>query len=81
MIRKTETGNQMISTNKKTVKAVFNWSGGKDSALCLYKILQERHYEIISLLTTISQPYQRISMHGVKVEVNHYICLSKTSLL
>jgi uncharacterized protein (TIGR00290 family) len=50
-------------------KVIFNWSGGKDSALCLHKILQEQQYEIICLLTTISQPYQRISMHGVRVEL------------
>jgi len=50
-------------------KAIFNWSGGKDSAFCLHKILQEQRHEIMCLLTTISQPYQRISMHGVRVEL------------
>jgi len=50
-------------------KAIVNWSGGKDSALCLQVVLQEQKYEIVSLLTTISQPYQRISMHGVRVEL------------
>ncbi len=41
-------------------KAVFNWSGGKDSALALYKILQQDEYEVIALLTTIDE---RTSMH------------------
>ncbi len=50
-------------------KAIFNWSGGKDSAFCLNKVLQDQRYEIMCLLTTISQPYQRISMHGVRVEL------------
>ena len=50
-------------------KVIFNWSGGKDSAFCLRKILLEQQYEVICLLTTISQPYQRISMHGVRVEL------------
>jgi uncharacterized protein (TIGR00290 family) len=50
-------------------KAIFNWSGGKDSALCLHKILQEQRYEVMCLLTTISQPYHRISMHGVRAEL------------
>ncbi|MFZ4523658.1 MAG: diphthine--ammonia ligase [Bacteroidales bacterium] len=50
-------------------KVIFNWSGGKDSAFCLHKILQDQRYEIMCLLTTISQPYQRISMHGVRVEL------------
>ncbi|RAI84694.1 Dph6-related ATP pyrophosphatase [Algoriphagus yeomjeoni] len=50
-------------------KALFNWSGGKDSALALYKLQQSREFEIACLLTSISQKYQRISMHGVRVEL------------
>jgi len=50
-------------------KVVFNWSGGKDSAFCLHRILQEQNYEVMCLLTTISEPFQRISMHGVRVEL------------
>lgn len=52
-------------------KVIFNWSGGKDSALCLYKLLQAKNYEILCLLTSVSQQYQRISMHGVRVELLH----------
>ena len=47
-------------------KAFFNWSGGKDSALALYKILNDNKYSVETLLTTISQQYKRISMHGVR---------------
>ncbi|MBF9224044.1 adenine nucleotide alpha hydrolase [Hymenobacter ruricola] len=50
-----------------TQPAIFNWSGGKDSALALYKVLQGKEYGIQTLLTTVSEPYQRISMHGVRV--------------
>ncbi|WP_294263344.1 diphthine--ammonia ligase [uncultured Chryseobacterium sp.] len=50
-------------------KAVFNWSSGKDSALALYKILQEEKFEITSLLTSINKEFQRISMHGVHVSL------------
>ena len=46
--------------------AIFNWSGGKDSALALYEVLQGGQYEVKTLLTTLSAPYQRISMHGVR---------------
>ena len=46
--------------------AIFNWSGGKDSALALYKVRQAGHYAIQTLLTTVSTPYQRIAMHGVR---------------
>lgn len=50
-------------------QAVFNWSGGKDSALALYKVLQGGHYDVRELLTTVSEPYRRISMHGVRVDL------------
>lgn len=52
-----------------TEKIIFNWSSGKDSALCLYKVLQNKHYEVLCLLTSVSEQYQRISMHGVRVEL------------
>jgi Diphthamide synthase len=50
-------------------KVIFNWSGGKDSALCLYKTLQAQEADIHCLLTSVSKQYQRISMHGVRVEL------------
>jgi uncharacterized protein (TIGR00290 family) len=50
-------------------KAIFNWSGGKDSALCLYKILQDPQYDVMYLLTSVNEKYQRVSMHGVRVEL------------
>ncbi len=46
-------------------KAYFNWSSGKDSALALYKILQQNEYEIGTLLTNVNQDFSRISMHGL----------------
>lgn len=46
-------------------KAVFNWSGGKDSALSLYKILQDDSYEVVSLLTTVNRDSKRSTMHGI----------------
>ncbi|MDQ1097842.1 MULTISPECIES: diphthine--ammonia ligase [Chryseobacterium] len=48
-------------------KAVFNWSSGKDSALALYKILQEDRYEMTALLTSINKEFRRVSMHGLPV--------------
>jgi uncharacterized protein (TIGR00290 family) len=55
-----------VSTSKK---ALFNWSSGKDSALALYKILKNPDFTIECLLTSVNQKYQRISMHGVRVEL------------
>jgi uncharacterized protein (TIGR00290 family) len=50
-------------------KAVFNWSGGKDSAYCLFKLLKGHEYNIEYLLTTVSEKHNRISMHGVREEL------------
>lgn len=50
-------------------KIVFCWSGGKDSALALNRILRDDRYEIVSLLTTCNEHFQRVSMHGVRLEL------------
>lgn len=50
-------------------QALFNWSSGKDSALALYKILQKNQYEVSTLLTSINEEFQRVSMHGVHVSL------------
>jgi uncharacterized protein (TIGR00290 family) len=50
-------------------KAYFNWSGGKDSALALYHILQNKTVDVELLLTTVNAQVNRISMHGVRVEL------------
>src|SRR3990172_5237568 len=47
-------------------KAIFSWSGGKDSALALYEIQKNQGYEIISLLTTFTKDYDRVSLHGTR---------------
>ena len=50
-------------------KIVFCWSGGKDSALALNRLIQDERYEIVSLLTTCNEHFQRVSMHGVRLEL------------
>jgi uncharacterized protein (TIGR00290 family) len=47
-------------------KILFAWSGGKDSALALHGIRQSGQYEVAALLTTVTEGYDRISMHGVR---------------
>ena len=52
-----------------TEKALFAWSGGKDSAMALYEVQKAEKYEISALLTTVTRDYGRISMHGVRQEL------------
>ncbi|MGI8547416.1 MAG: diphthine--ammonia ligase [Gemmatimonadaceae bacterium] len=53
----------------KTIKAIFNWSTGKDSALALYNVLQAGEYDVRWLLTTVNARHDRVSMHGVRTEL------------
>ena len=50
-------------------KVLFCWSGGKDSALCLHRVLQSEHYEVVALLTTLNEHYHRVSMHRVREQL------------
>ncbi len=45
---------------------LLSWSGGKDSALALHALRQTPGVEVAGLLTTITEDYDRISMHGVR---------------
>jgi uncharacterized protein (TIGR00290 family) len=45
---------------------LFCWSGGKDSAMALHALQTVRNCRVSALLTTITEEYDRISMHGVR---------------
>ena len=45
---------------------LFCWSGGKDSAMALHALQSAHEYRVTALLTTITEGYDRISMHGVR---------------
>ena len=47
-------------------KAVMAWSGGKDSAVALWRLQQDAKFEVAGLLTTLTAGYDRISMQGVR---------------
>jgi uncharacterized protein (TIGR00290 family) len=48
---------------------VLSWSGGKDSALALHELLMDPAIELRGLLTTITDGYDRVSMHGVRASL------------
>ncbi len=52
-----------------TEPILFCWSGGKDSAMALHMLLQRSDVRIAALLTTVTEGYERISMHGVRREL------------
>lgn len=42
------------------------WSGGKDSAMALERLLDDPGWHVAGLLTTITTGYERIAIHGVR---------------
>jgi uncharacterized protein (TIGR00290 family) len=47
-------------------KILLSWSGGKDSALALHDLNKSQQYDVAALVTTVTEDYDRISMHGVR---------------
>jgi uncharacterized protein (TIGR00290 family) len=47
----------------------LSWSGGKDSALALRALRDEHGIEPVALLTTVTEDFGRVSMHGVRREL------------
>jgi uncharacterized protein (TIGR00290 family) len=50
-----------------TIEGVLlTWSGGKDSAMALHELRSGGASEVLALLTTVTEQYDRVSMHGVR---------------
>jgi uncharacterized protein (TIGR00290 family) len=45
---------------------VMCFSGGKDSVMTLYELKQKSQFDVVALITTVTESYDRISMHGVR---------------
>ena len=51
------------------MNVVVSWSGGKDSAWAFYRGWHHPKLTIRGLLTTVTENYQRISIHGIRREI------------
>jgi len=49
-----------------TGPVLFCWSGGKDSAMALQVLRQQNQVRVAALLTTLTDGFDRVSMHGVR---------------
>jgi uncharacterized protein (TIGR00290 family) len=64
-----------VESERRTVAAgspipvVMSWSGGKDSALALWRLRQNPAFDVRALLTTITEGYDRISMHAIRKSI------------
>jgi uncharacterized protein (TIGR00290 family) len=52
-----------------SAKALIAWSSGKDSAWALYQARVAGDFEIVGALTTVTDTFHRVSMHGVREEL------------
>jgi uncharacterized protein (TIGR00290 family) len=59
----------MIDMTIAPQKILLAWSGGKDSAMALWQLQQDTQFEVVALLTTGNEEMQRISMHGVRLDL------------
>jgi uncharacterized protein (TIGR00290 family) len=50
-------------------KALIAWSSGKDSAWALHEARRSGDYDIVGALTTVTDTFERVSMHGVREEL------------
>jgi uncharacterized protein (TIGR00290 family) len=50
-------------------KAFVSWSSGKDSAFALYEAQRSGLAEVVGVLTTLNEAYDRVAMHGVRESV------------
>ena len=50
-------------------RAWLCWSSGKDSAWALSVARRQAQVEVVGLLTTVTEPYDRVSMHAVRTEL------------
>ncbi|MEX0751590.1 MAG: ATP-binding protein [Xanthobacteraceae bacterium] len=50
-------------------KALIAWSSGKDSAWALHEVRRAGGYDVVGALTTVTETFGRVSMHGVRQEL------------
>ncbi len=53
------------------VPALLSWSGGKDAAWALHALRAQGHVEVVGLLTTLTEGFDRVSMQGIRRDVLH----------
>lgn len=51
------------------MKVTVSWSGGKDSAFALHKILHSKQYEVVSIHTVFGDETKRVGLHGIREEL------------
>ncbi len=53
------------------MQVLLSWSGGKDAAWTLHVLRQRDDVEVVGLVTTITEGFERVAMQGIRLEVLH----------
>jgi uncharacterized protein (TIGR00290 family) len=51
------------------LKVLLSWSSGKDSAWALHVLRQQPDLDVVGLLTTFNEAFDRVAMHAVRREL------------
>lgn len=55
-------------------KALIAWSSGKDSAFALHEVRRAGQLDVVAALTTVTEAFGRVSMHGVREDILRAQC-------
>jgi uncharacterized protein (TIGR00290 family) len=58
----------------KRPRALISWSSGKDSAFALHEIRRAGEFDVVGALTTVTETFARVSIHGVRQEILQAQC-------
>ena len=59
---------------KELPKALISWSSGKNSAFALHEIRRAGEFDVVGALTTVTETFGRVSIHGVRQEILQRQC-------
>jgi len=54
--------------------ALISWSSGKDCAFALQEVRRAGEYDVVGALTTVTETFERVSIHGVRQEILRAQC-------
>jgi diphthamide synthase (EF-2-diphthine--ammonia ligase) len=70
----TERGSESGAPKQPRPKALISWSSGKDSAFALHQVRLAGEFDVVGALTTVSEAFDRVSIHGVRQEILRAQC-------
>jgi uncharacterized protein (TIGR00290 family) len=70
----TERASESAEPKGPRAKALISWSSGKDSAFALHQVRLTGEFDVVGALTTVTEAFDRVSIHGVRQEILRAQC-------